>query len=92
MSILKPKLCAWLFHAWEHVKNTDNMICKGWEKKWLLRNFNEKFLLEATEVNVGTPLFPITFDYEIKQQEEEDDNIDSKNSMLEIMEQRSKGW
>jgi hypothetical protein len=49
-------------------------------------------LLEATEVNVGTPLFSSTFDYEIKQQEEEDDNIDPKNSMLEIMEQRSKGW
>jgi hypothetical protein len=92
MSILKPKLCAWLFHAWEHVKNMDNMICKGWEKKWLLRNFNEKFLLQAIEVNVGTPLFSITFDYEIKQQEEEDDNIGPKNSMFEIMEQHSKGW
>jgi len=92
MSILKPNLCAWLFHAWEHVKNMDNMIYKRWENTWFLRNFNEIFLLEAIEVNVGTPLFLVNFDYEIKKQEEEDDNIDPKNSMFEIMEQRSKGW
>jgi hypothetical protein len=41
VSILKSKLCAWLFQAWEHVKNMDNMICKGWEKTRLLRSFNE---------------------------------------------------
>jgi hypothetical protein len=44
------------------------------------------------EVNVGTPLFSITFDFEIKQQQEEDDNIDPKDSMFEIMEQCLKGW
>lgn len=44
------------------------------------------------EVNVGTPLFLVTFDSEIKQQGEEDDNIDPKDSMFEIMEQCSKGW
>jgi hypothetical protein len=39
------------------------------------------------EVNVVTPLFSIHFVHEIKQQEEEDDNIDPKDSMLEIMQQ-----
>jgi hypothetical protein len=39
------------------------------------------------EVNVVTHLFSIHFVYEIKQQEEEDDNIDPNDSMLEIMEQ-----
>jgi hypothetical protein len=38
-------------------------------------------------VNVVTPLFLVNFDFEIRQQEEEDDNIDPKDSMLEIMEQ-----
>jgi hypothetical protein len=86
MSILKPKLCAWLFHAQEHVKNMDNMICKGWEKTWVLRSFNENFQLETMEANVATPLFSITFDSKIKQREEEDDNIDPKDSTLKIME------
>ncbi len=86
MSILKPKLCAWLFHAWKHVKNMDNMICKGWEKIGLLRNFNEQFQLEAMEVNAIKPLFSINFDSKIKQHEEDDDNIDLEDSMLEIME------
>jgi hypothetical protein len=38
-------------------------------------------------MNVVTPLFLVNFDFEIRQQEEEDDNIDPKDSMLEIMEQ-----
>lgn len=92
MSILKPKLCAWLFHTWEHVKNIDNMICKGWGKTRLLRSFNGEFQLEAMEVNVATPLFSITFNFEIKQQEEENNNIDPEDSMLEIIEQCLKGW
>jgi len=91
MSILKPKLCAWLFHTWEHVKNMDNMICKGWEKTMFLRSFNEEFQLEAMEVNVATPLFSVSFDYKIRKQEEEDDNIDPKDSTLKIMEQCLKG-
>ncbi len=37
-------------------------------------------------VNVVTPLFLVDFDFEVKQ-EEEDDNIDLKDSMLEIVEQ-----
>jgi hypothetical protein len=65
MSILKSKLCAWLFQVWEHVKNMDNMICKGWEKTRLLRSFNEQFQLEAMEVNVIRPLFSVNFDFEI---------------------------
>ncbi len=32
MLIMKPNLCAWLFHAWKHVKNMNEMICKGWRK------------------------------------------------------------
>jgi hypothetical protein len=39
------------------------------------------------EVNVVTPLFLVNFDFEIKQEGEEDDNIDLEDSMLEIMEQ-----
>jgi hypothetical protein len=31
MSIMKLNLCPWLFHAWIHVKNMNEMICKGWE-------------------------------------------------------------
>jgi hypothetical protein len=31
MSIMKLNPCAWLFHAWIHVKNMKEMICKGWE-------------------------------------------------------------
>jgi hypothetical protein len=38
-------------------------------------------------MNVVTPLFLVNFDFEIRQQEEEDDNIDPKDSMFEIMEQ-----
>jgi hypothetical protein len=45
------------------------------------------------EMNASTPLFSINFDFEIKQkEEEEDDNIDPKVSMLEIMEQCLKAW
>ncbi len=68
------------------MKNMDNMICKGWEKTWVLRSFNENFQLETMEANVATPLFSITFDSKIKQREEEDDNIDPKDSTLKIME------
>jgi hypothetical protein len=32
MSIMKPNLYAWLFHAWIHVKSMNEMIYKGWEK------------------------------------------------------------
>jgi hypothetical protein len=66
MSILKPKLCAWLFHTWEHVKNMDDMICKGWEKTMCLRSFNEEFQLEAMEMNGATPLFSVSFDFKIR--------------------------
>ncbi len=52
------------------VKNMDNMICKGWERTWFLKNYDEKFQLEVMELNVGTPLFSIFFDFETKQQEE----------------------
>jgi hypothetical protein len=38
------------------------------------------------ETNVIRPLFSINFDFEIKQHEEDDDNIDLEHSMLEIME------
>lgn len=38
-------------------------------------------------MNVVTPLFIVNFDFEIRQQEEEDDNFDPKDSMLEFMEQ-----
>jgi hypothetical protein len=86
MSILKSKLCAWLFQVWEHVKNMDNTICKGWEKTSLLRSFNEQFQPEAMEMNVIRPLFSINFDSEIKQHDKDDDNIDLEDSMLEIME------
>jgi hypothetical protein len=44
------------------------------------------------ELNVGTPLFSITFDFETKQQEEEDDNTGPKDSMFEIIIQCLKGW
>ncbi len=67
MSIMKPNLCAWLFHAWIHVKNINEMICKGWEKIGLLRSFNMQFQLEAMEVNAITPLFLATFNSKFKQ-------------------------
>jgi hypothetical protein len=44
----------------------DNMICKGWEKTWVLKSFNEQFQLEAMEVNFVTPLFSINFNLKIK--------------------------
>ncbi len=31
MSIMKLNLCPWLFHAWIHVQNMNEMIYKGWE-------------------------------------------------------------
>jgi hypothetical protein len=67
------------------------MICKGWEKTMFLRNFNEEFQLVAMEVNVATPLFSVSFDSKIRKQEEEDDNIDPKDSTLKITEQCLKG-
>jgi hypothetical protein len=39
------------------------------------------------EVNVVTPLFLVNFDFEIKEKEEKDDNIDLEDSMLEIRDQ-----
>jgi hypothetical protein len=42
------------------------MICKGWEKTWLLKSFNEQFQLEAMEVNFVTPLFSINSHLKIK--------------------------
>jgi hypothetical protein len=59
MSIMKLNLSTWLFHAWIHVKNMNEMICKGWEKIGLLRSFNMQFQLEVMEVNVITPLFQL---------------------------------
>jgi hypothetical protein len=82
---MKPNLCAWLFHAWIHVKNMNELIRKGWEKIRLLKNFNMQFQLEAMEVSVITPLFSITFNSEFIQHKEEVDDIDSKDSTLEIM-------
>jgi hypothetical protein len=41
----------------------NEMIYKGWEKTWLLRNFNMQFQFEVIEVNVITPL--ITFKFKI---------------------------
>jgi hypothetical protein len=70
----------------KHVKNMDNMICKGWENIRLLRSFNEQFQLETMEVNAIKILFSINFDSKIKQHEDDDDNIDLENSMFEIME------
>jgi len=67
MSIMKPNLCVWLFHAWIHVKNMNEMMCKGWEKIGLLKSFKMQFQLEAMEVNAITPLFSITFNSEFKQ-------------------------
>lgn len=69
MSILKPNLCAWFFHTWEHVKKMNNMICKRQEINMILNNFNISFQLEATKVNDMTPLFLINLDLEIRQQE-----------------------
>ncbi len=85
MSIMKPKLCARLFHAWIHFKNMNEIICKGWEKIRLLKSFNMQFQLEVMEVNVITPLFSITFNLKFKQHEKEVDDIDPKDSTLEIM-------
>ncbi len=82
MSIMKLNLCAWMFHAWIHVTR---MICKGWEKTWLLRSFNVQFQLEAMEVNAITPLFSITFNLESKQHKEEVDAIDIEDSTFEFM-------
>jgi hypothetical protein len=28
---MKLNLCPWLFHAWIHVQNMNEMIYKGWE-------------------------------------------------------------
>ncbi len=30
MSIIKPKLCEWLFFAWTQMCKRKEMICKGW--------------------------------------------------------------
>jgi hypothetical protein len=82
---MKPNLCAQLFHAWIHVKNMNEMICKTWEKTRLLRNFNMQFQLEAMEVNAITPLFLVAFNSKFKQHEEEVNVIDVQDSILEIM-------
>jgi hypothetical protein len=82
---MKPNLCARLFHAWIHVKNMNEIICKTWEKTRLLRNFNMQFQLEAMEVNAITPLFLVAFNSEFKQHEEEVNVIDVQDSILEIM-------
>jgi hypothetical protein len=82
---MKPNVCARLFHAWIHVKNMNEMICKALEKTRLLRNFNMQFQLEAMEVNAITPLFLVAFNSKFKQHEEEVNAIDAKDSILEVM-------
>jgi hypothetical protein len=76
---MKPNLCAWLFHAWIHVKNMNEIICKGWEKTRLLKSFNMQFQLEVMEVNIITPLFSITFNLKFKQHEKE---VDDSNAVI----------
>jgi hypothetical protein len=82
---MKPNLCAWLFHAWIHVKNMNEMMCKGWEKIGLLKSFNMQFQLEAMEVNAITPLFSVTFNSEFKQHKKEVDAIDLEDSIFDII-------
>jgi len=85
MSIMKPNLCAWLFHAWIHLKNMNEMICKGWGKIRLLKSFNMQFELTAMEVNAITPLFSVTFNSTFKQHKEEVDAIDQEDCIFKIM-------
>jgi hypothetical protein len=73
MSNLNPNMCAWLLHAWIHIKSLNIMICKGWEKIGLLRRFNMHFLLQAMEVNTITTIFLITFNLKLGHKKKQDD-------------------
>ena len=57
MSTLKPKLCSWLFSAWLHICNKQQMVQKGWEKCGLLRSFDSQFQRDEMVQNMQIPLF-----------------------------------
>ena len=71
MSNLKPRILAWLFLAWTHVKKIEAMIQKGWQKCGFENIFLPTFQLKAMEVNAESPLFTMNHDLEENVEEED---------------------
>ena len=87
MSTLKPKLCSWLFSAWLHICNKQQMVQKGWEKCGLLRSFDSQFQRDAMVQNMQIPLFKEvqenqTFEINLSHAEDETDAEESLDTIM----------
>jgi hypothetical protein len=72
MSILKPRLCGWLFTIWHNLTIRSDMVKKGWKHTGLLQAFETNFQKETMIDNIKTPLFKST---------EEDMEIETINNI-----------
>jgi hypothetical protein len=81
MSILKPRICGWLFTARHHLTIKSDMVKKRWKHTGLLQAFETNFQKEAMIDNIKTPLFKSTEeDMEI----ERINNIEDEDTCREV--------
>ena len=59
ITVLKPLLCSWLYHVWQHVIQ-QSMIKKGWAMCGLDKAFCSTFQTTTMNENMKTPLFKKT--------------------------------
>jgi hypothetical protein len=57
MSILKSKICGWVYKVWEHLTCKEDMVKKGWGHIGLLQAFQQDFQRQAMMENIKDPLF-----------------------------------
>jgi hypothetical protein len=88
ISTLKPKVCGWLFTAWQYLTSQRDMVSKGWKHIGLLQAFNGEFQKQAMIQNMKTPLFKvIEEDLEVETSiDNENEKCDSEVSLDTIME------
>ena len=72
ISVLKPLICGWLWHAWQHI-NKPSMIQKGWSMCGLDQAFEPTFQTSAMEEHMKSSLFKEVVDAEQDFREKEDD-------------------
>ena len=87
MSTLKPKLCSWLFSAWLHICNKQQMVQKRWEKCGLLCSFDSQFQRDAMVQNMQIPSFKEvqenqTFETNLNHAEDETDAEESLDTIM----------
>jgi hypothetical protein len=88
MSILKPKICGWLFTAWYLLTSKQDMVKKGWNQTGLLRAFEPDFQKQAMIENISTPLFKTTAeDLPLETNYQEDEETCGEVSLDTILEE-----